>query len=80
VSQPALSEVSGRDRARWLERERGLLLPVDYHHVVFTLPHAFESAGVGQSGGLLWAAVHSAWATLREGPAIRVIWVPSWAW
>src|SRR5689334_15009219 len=25
-------------RARWLEREAELLLPVEYHHVVFTLP------------------------------------------
>jgi hypothetical protein len=25
-------------RARWLERETQLLLPVEYHHVVFTLP------------------------------------------
>ena len=25
-------------RARWLERESGYLLPVEYHHVVFTLP------------------------------------------
>jgi Transposase zinc-binding domain/Putative transposase len=26
-------------RARWLEREAGWLLPVEYHHLVFTLPH-----------------------------------------
>ncbi len=25
-------------RARWLERESAYLLPVEYHHVVFTLP------------------------------------------
>lgn len=28
----------GAARARWLEREAGYLLPVEYHHVVFTLP------------------------------------------
>ena len=29
----------GRERTRaWLERQRGLLLPVPYFHVVFTLP------------------------------------------
>jgi hypothetical protein len=28
----------GGARARWLEREAGYLLPVEYHHVVFTLP------------------------------------------
>jgi hypothetical protein len=27
-------------RAAWLEREAGHLLPVEYHHVVFTLPQA----------------------------------------
>lgn len=27
-------------RAAWLDREAGYLLPVEYHHVVFTLPHA----------------------------------------
>ena len=25
-------------RAAWLDREAGYLLPVEYHHVVFTLP------------------------------------------
>jgi hypothetical protein len=29
-------------RAAWLEREAGLLLPVAYHHVVFTLPEALH--------------------------------------
>jgi hypothetical protein len=28
----------GGQRAAWLEREAGCLLPVEYHHVVFTLP------------------------------------------
>ena len=28
----------GAKRAAWLEREAGYLLPVEYHHVVFTLP------------------------------------------
>jgi hypothetical protein len=53
-------------RARWLERERGLLLPVDYHHVVFTLPHQLNALVLGNPAacyGLLFA---SAWATLRE--------------
>ena len=30
----------GSRRAAWLEREAGYLLPVEYHHVVFTLPSA----------------------------------------
>lgn len=53
-------------RARWLERERGLLLPVDYHHVVFTLPHQLNPlllCNPAACYGLLFA---SAWATLRE--------------
>jgi hypothetical protein len=28
----------GSERAAWLEREAGYLLPVEYHHLVFTLP------------------------------------------
>jgi len=40
-------------RARWLERESTYLLPVEYHHVVFTLPAelaelALTNALVGQ--------------------------------
>jgi Transposase zinc-binding domain/Putative transposase len=30
----------GAARARWLDREAAYLLPVEYHHVVFTLPAA----------------------------------------
>ena len=30
----------GSRRAAWLEREAACLLPVEYHHVVFTLPSA----------------------------------------
>lgn len=26
------------DQARWLEREKSCVLPVEYHHVVFTVP------------------------------------------
>jgi hypothetical protein len=29
----------GAARAQWLAAEQGMLLPVDYFHVVFTLPH-----------------------------------------
>ena len=38
VPQPPLSQVPGPGPRRWLEREAELLLPVEYHHVVFTLP------------------------------------------
>ena len=53
-------------RARWLERERGLLLPVDYHHVVFTLPHQLNPLVQGNPAVCYGLLFHSAWATLRE--------------
>ena len=53
-------------RARWLERERGLLLPVDYHHVVFTLPHHLNPLVLGNPAACYGLLFHSAWATLRE--------------
>jgi len=53
-------------RARWLERERGLLLPVDYHHVVFTLPHQLNPLVLGNPAACYGLLFHSAWATLRE--------------
>jgi hypothetical protein len=53
-----------RASAAWCERERATVLPVTYHHLVFTLPHALNG----------WVAVHprelyglvfeSVWATL----------------
>jgi len=30
----------GQQRAKWMAAEQAMLLPVDYFHVVFTLPHA----------------------------------------
>jgi site-specific recombinase XerD len=53
-------------RARWLERERGLLLPVDYHHVVFTLPHQLNPLVLGNPAACYGLLFHGAWATLRE--------------
>jgi len=53
-------------RARWLERERGLLLPVDYHHVVFTLPHHLNPLVRGNPAACYGLLFHSAWATLQE--------------
>ena len=38
LSQPALPEVPGRAAQRWLEARQADLLPVEYYHVVFTLP------------------------------------------
>ena len=38
VPQPPLPDVPGLSPRRWLEREAKFLLPVEYFHVVFTLP------------------------------------------
>ena len=53
-------------RARWLQRERGWLLPVDYHHVVFTLPQPLRPLVLGNPAACYGLLFHSAWATLRE--------------
>jgi hypothetical protein len=56
----------GIDELRWVERQQRWLLPIDYHHVVFTVPDALHplllrSPRLGY--GLLFAAVAE---TLRE--------------
>ena len=53
-------------RARWLEREAKLLLPVQYHHVVFTLPE--EVAELALANGVVFynALFEAASATLRD--------------
>src|SRR5215468_2824420 len=40
-------------RAAWLQREAGYLLPVEYHHVVFTLPAAVNDL-VGGNARLVY--------------------------
>ena len=53
-------------RADWWARETGLLLPVEYHHVVFTLPQALAPLALQNPRvlyGLLFATV---WETVRE--------------
>ena len=58
-------------RAVWLEREAGYLLPVEYHHVVFTLPEAL--AGLARSNprvvyGLLFEAASQSVRELAAAP------------
>ena len=53
-------------RAAWLEREAALLLPVEYHHVVFTLPPAVAALARTQPALLYEALFQTAAATLRE--------------
>jgi hypothetical protein len=61
----------GGRRARWLEREAGYLLPVAYHHLVFTLPRPL--AGLARSNArvvynLLFAAASAAVRQLAAEP------------
>ena len=53
-------------RARWLERESGYLLPVEYHHVVFTLPAELAELALVNASTLYTLLMQSASATLRE--------------
>jgi hypothetical protein len=53
-------------RARWLEREAQLLLPVAYHHVVFTLPHEVADLALANPALMYHALFQAASATLRD--------------
>jgi hypothetical protein len=58
-------QCQGRATRQWSERQRGHLLPVNYYHLVFTLPHTLNG----------WVELHpeviyrllfqSAWSTLK---------------
>ena len=61
----------GSRRAAWLEREAGCLLPVEYHHVVFTLPEALAELARQRPRlvyGLLFAAASAAVLELAADP------------
>jgi len=53
-------------RARWLEREAKLLLPVPYYHVVFTLPEEVAELALANRVVLYNALFQAASATLRD--------------
>ena len=53
-------------RARWLEREAALLLPVEYHHVVFTLPAELADLALANPAVLYNALFQAAAQTLRD--------------
>jgi len=53
-------------RAAWLEREAGLLLPVPYHHVVFTLPATLHELTRQQPRLVYNLLFQSAQATIQE--------------
>lgn len=53
-------------RARWLERETQFLLPVEYHHVVFTLPQEVAELALANPKVMYVALFQAASATLRD--------------
>lgn len=53
-------------RARWLDRQAEHLLPVEYHHVVFTLPAEVGVLALGNPTILYDLLMRSAAATLRD--------------
>jgi hypothetical protein len=53
-------------RARWLERESAHLLPVEYHHVVFTLPAELGELALVNPAAIYDLLMQSASTTLRE--------------
>ncbi len=53
-------------RAHWLEQQAEHLLPVDYYHVVFTLPCEIAALALANPATLYDLLMRSAAATLRE--------------
>jgi hypothetical protein len=53
-------------RAAWLEREAQTLLPIDYYHVVFTLPAALAPLALQNQRVLYDLLLRTAWETVRE--------------
>jgi hypothetical protein len=56
----------GMTRARWLTRETAFLLPVEYHHVVFTLPTALAPLALANPRRLYGLLFHAARDTLLD--------------
>jgi hypothetical protein len=66
MPQPALSQVPGNARAKWLAARSAELLPVAYVHIVFTPPHGLSPL-VLQNKRLLYALLfRTTAATLLE--------------
>ena len=53
-------------QAQWLEREAGNLLPVEYHHVVFTLPAEVNRIGLLNPVAVYDALLTGAAETIRD--------------
>ena len=56
-------------RARWLERQADHLLPVEYYHVVFTLPSEVADLALANPAALYDLLLRTAAATLRDAAA-----------
>jgi hypothetical protein len=56
-------------RARWLEREARYLLPVEYHHVVFTLPAELCALALANPAVVYERLFQATAATLRDAAA-----------
>lgn len=56
----------GAAREKWLETRRQDLLPVTYHHVVFTLPHQFNRWTHVHPDVIYKSLFKSAWETLNH--------------
>ena len=56
-------------RARWLERQAEHLLPVEYYHVVFTLPREVAELALANPAALYDLLLRTAAATLRDAAA-----------
>jgi Putative transposase/Transposase zinc-binding domain len=53
-------------RARWLQREASYLLPVEYFHVVFTLPQPLAALALANPHTVYGLLFRTAWATVQE--------------
>lgn len=61
----------GLQKIRWIQARRADLLPVEYHHVVFTIPqelHPLFRADAKTSIGLLFAAVSQTLEEVAQNP------------
>ncbi len=72
----------GSTRAAWLEREAQTLLPVEYYHVVFTLPAALAPLALQNPRVLYDLLLRTTWIVqgwarpCASWPAIRTTWEP----
>ncbi len=64
MSQPALPKCQTLAKTRWLDARRAELLPVEYFHLVFTLPHTLNPLAQGNPRVIYTLLFHAVSATL----------------